>query len=245
VAKETEIQVMKVEVGELHCYILGRTPLILNRMSEKARGQLLLPHKKNAAERAGTLKHNPLEEFRASPYLDRNPNGPTLLQHLATAFKGAMRGAALDIPGATKSQIGRLTYIQGEYVSIYGVPKLLMSVTRSADINRTPDIRTRCIVPQWACELTLQFMKPILTPATVGNLLSAAGLTQGVGDWRPEKGSGTYGQFELVAPDDSRWIAVRDAGGRAAQQEAMEHPECYDSETQELLEWFDGQLAKR
>lgn len=43
---------------------------------------------------------------------------------LSTSFKGAIRSAALDMPGAKKAQIGRLTYIAGDFVGIYGVPKL-------------------------------------------------------------------------------------------------------------------------
>jgi len=89
------------------------------------------------------------------------------------------------------------------------------------------------------------YMQPILTANTVSNLLAAAGLMQGVGDWRPEKGNGTYGQFKLVNDNDPDWQRVVAAGGRKAQQAAMESPETYDAETDELLGWFDAQVAKR
>lgn len=244
--KESEIDVLKVDHGQLDFCILGTTPLILNRMSEKALHELLMPKgRKSAAEKASSLKHNPMEEFRASPYTDETGEGPTLLQHLSSAFKGAIKSAALDLPGASKSQIGRLTWVNGERVNVFGTPKLFMSVTRQADMNKTPDVRTRAIVPVWACRVSVSFVRPILREQGVANLLASAGITQGIGDWRPGKGSGTYGQFELVDADDARFLHVIEHGGRAVQSAAMEEPECYDRESKEMLAWFGVESKRR
>lgn len=244
--KESEIEVLKVDHGQLEFCVLGTSPLILNRLSEKVLHELLMPKgRKSSAEKASSLKHNPMEEFQASPYTDEDESSPTLLQHLSSAFKGAIKSAALDLPGSSKAQIGRLTWVNGERVGIYGVPKLFMSVTRSADINKTPDVRTRAIVPQWACFVSVSFVKPILREQGVANLLASAGITQGVGDWRPGKGAGTYGQFELVGSDDARFKHLVAHGGRASQLAAMEAPECYDRESKELLSWFDVESKRR
>ena len=168
-----------------------------------------------------------------------------LLAILSTAFKGAIRSAALDMPGAKKAQIGRLTYIAGEHVGIYGVAKLLMSVVRSADMNRTPDIHTRAIIPQWGCWLEVTFVEPLIRMQAVANLLAAAGLTIGVGDWRPEKGAGNYGQFRIVNRDDATFIRILEDGGRVQQAEALKYPVCYDDESTELFSWFQDERAKR
>lgn len=244
--KETEIQVLKIETGEVRFCVLGTTPMIMNRMSEKARFQLLAPAgKKNAAEKAATMKHDPMAEFRASPYTDDDDDAPTFLTHLATAFKGALKCAALDIPGANKSQIGRLSWVNGERVAVYGVPQIMMSVVRSADINKTPDIRSRVIIPQWACTVSITFVKPILNEQMVCNLFAAAGIMQGVSDWRPGKGSGTYGQFELVGEEDPRYLHVIKRGGRAAQIAGMDDPTPYDRETEEMLAWYEVESKRR
>lgn len=244
--KSVELDVLKVEHGQIDFLVLGTTPLILNRMSEKVMRELLMPKgRKTAADKASSLKHNPMQEFRASPYIDPNESAPTYLQHLSSAFKGAIKSAALDLPGSSKAQIGRLTWVNGERVSIYGVPKIFLSITRSADINRTPDVRTRAIVPQWAARVSVSFVKPNLREQSVANLLASAGLTQGVGDWRPGKGSGTYGQFELVGEDDARFQHIIAHGGRAAQKSAMSNPEPYDQESAELLEWFEAEAKQR
>jgi hypothetical protein len=243
---DTVSDILTVSTGKLDCFIVGTSPIILNRMSQKAMHELLLPKgKKTAVEKATTLKHRPLDEYRASAYTLKDDDAPTLLAVLSTAFKGALRSAALDMPGAKKSQIGRLTYVEGEYVGIFGEPKLFMSVTRSADMNKTPDVRTRAIVPKWACHLTVTFVQPLIRNQAVANLLAAAGITIGVGDWRPEKGSGSYGQFKLVGHDDPEYRDIVKNGGRAAQVRALEHPTCYDDETTELLSWFQDEISRR
>jgi hypothetical protein len=241
-----EISVMEVSRGTIEFCILGNSPLICNAMSAKAKQQLLLPPtKKNAAEKASTLKHNPMDEFRASMYMARDPASPTRIIAKATAFKGALMSAAIDIPGAAKAQIGRLAYVEGDEIPIYGIPQLLMSVTRSADMNKTPDVRTRAILPKWACRISVQYTKPILKEPAIVNLLAAAGITQGVGDWRVQKGSGNYGQFSLVGPDDKEFVRIIKEGGKVAQDKAIADPVCYDGETEELLSWFNVETKRR
>jgi hypothetical protein len=242
---ETEISdVIKVSTGSLDFFVVGTSPLVLNRMSEKAKHELLMPKgRKNAAERATSLKHLPLDEYRASAYT--LSEGPTLLAMMATAFKGALRSAALDMPGMKKAQIGRLTYIPADMISIYGVPQLFMSIVRSADMNRTPDVRTRAIVPEWACLLRVTYVEPLIRRQAVANLLAAAGITIGVGDGRPEKGAMSYGQFRITNADDADYRRIVKEGGRKSQVAALEKPTCYDRETEELLAWFETERSAR
>lgn len=245
VVEEQVVEVIEVTQGRVDFCVLGKTPLILHRLSEKAWRELLLPRKKTVADKAANLKHNPLEEYRASAYKSAGDDSPTRLLMLATSFKGALRSVAVDIPGAAKAQIGRLTYVHNDYVGIFGVPQLFMSITRSADMNKTPDVRTRAIVPQWAAHVSITYAKPILREQVVANLLAAAGIMRGVGDWRPEKGSGNYGQFELVSADHEEFKRICATGGREAQDAALETPECYDVESTEMLAWFNEEVVRR
>jgi hypothetical protein len=245
-ADSGEIQILEVVKGRMDFCILGTSPLIMNRMSQKVWFELLAPKgKKTAVEKASSLKHDPIKEFRDSPYRIADEKAPTLLALLPTAFKRAMGTAALDTPGAKKAQIGRLVYIEGEQLPVYGVPKVFMAITRSADMNRTPDVRTRAILPEWACSLSITFTKPILREQSIANLLAAAGFQSGVGDWRQEKGSGSYGSFKLVADDDKDFKRIVATQGRAAQQAALDEPEAYNEETREMLGWFDAEIARR
>lgn len=241
-----EIVIMEVTKGQMDFCVLGTSPLILNRMSQKVWFELLAPKgRKTAAEKASNLKHDPIKEFRDSVYRMEDPNAPTVLAFMPSAFKKAIGTAALDMPGAKKAQIGRLVYVQGEMLPIFGVPRLVMSITRSADMNRTPDVRTRAILPEWACRLSIVFTKPILREQSIANLLAAAGFQSGIGDWRQEKGSGSYGSFKLVSADDPDFIRITKSQARAAQQKALDNPEPYNTETSEMLRWFSVEIKRR
>jgi len=238
-------EVLKITQGGLDACLLGTSPIILNRLSEKVKHELLMPRgRKTATEKALSLKHDPFAEYRAAPYILADPREATFLAHVAAAFKGAMETAALDLPGAKKAQIGRLVRVEGEHVGLYGVPRLFMRPVRSADMNRTPDIRTRVILPTWAARVHITYPQQLIRPQAVANLLGAAGFTAGVGDWRPEKG-GNYGQFRIIEENDPAFKRVVAAGGRAAQEEGMANPVCYDDETTELLTWYQAELIER
>lgn len=241
---ETEISVNEVVEGEMTFCVLGTSPFICNRMSQKAWQELLAPQKKTAADKAANMKHDPLREFRDSPYRMASPEAPTVLAVLPSMFKQAMGTAALRLPGVRKTEILQLVNVQWENMPVYGVPKVFMAITRSADMNKTPDVRTRAILPEWACKLTVRYTKPIIREQAVANLLASAGRISGVGDWRQEKGSGSYGAFKLVSADDADFLRVTQMG-RAAQQEALDNPQAHNDETDEMLAWFDVELRRR
>ena len=246
VSTDTSIEIQQIKTGRVGMCIRGTTPLIFNSMNAKVMRDLLLPKgKKTTAEKASTLKHDPRAEFeRSMNRYDGNSN-PTRLFLPSTAFKKAAMTAALDLPGAKKSEIGRLLYINGAQISIWGVPKLFMSVVRSADMNRTPDVRTRAILDEWCCVLDVSFNLVKLRTQPVINLFSAAGITSGVGDFRQEKGAGSFGQFEICGSEDADFLRVQKSGGMLVQGAAIKAAAPYDGETAELLTWFDSEVKRR
>jgi hypothetical protein len=241
-----QVQIVELTRAKIVYHIVGETPLLMNSMSVKAQRELLLPRgRKTAAEKQGSLKHDPLQEYRDSIYRARK-GSETVLALLNTQFKAALCTAALDVPGAKKAQIGRLTSIEGgEKLALYGIPEIMCSVVRSADINKTPDIRTRCIVPRWACKVEVTYTIPVLNATVISSLFATAGYTMGVGDWRPQKGSGTFGRWRIVEPTDKEYLEIIKTGGAAAQQAALDDPESYDDETDELLSWYDVEVRRR
>ncbi len=243
----TVIEIAPIQTETITVSIRGVSPLIINRLAEKARQELLLPKgRKTTADRASNLKHDPLSEFRSSPYIRIEDDAETYLAIMASSFKKAMMGAALRLPGAKKTEIAQLVHVEGQLAGVFGIPEVFCAITRSADQNRTPDVRTRCIVPEWAAVITITYMVPIITQTSVLNLLSAAGQICGVGDWRPEKGSGTFGQFVVTDPvKDVRFQQIQRDGGRVAQITAMENAVAYNQETEELLSWFDTEVKTR
>lgn len=236
-----------LHAGEVDICIIGITPLIFNAVSLKAMQALLLPERKTRAQQKTTLKHDPLQEYRDSVYRSRDDvNALTRLEFPAPACKGVLRECAVDLPSeVTKAQVGRLTWVKGYRVPVWGVPQLIMSVVRNSDINHVPDIRTRAILPEWAMRVTIKYINPMITERVLSALLQFGGMTIGLGDWRQQKGSGSHGQFELCDPQDPRFQRLVATGGLQAQDAALEQPEFFDFESERLFDWFYQEIKRR
>lgn len=248
--------VKKAEAGTLHIdalkqgrvtlRMIGTTPLYFNAMSAKAKRTLLIGGGKKTAAEKKELKHDPEQEFRDSVY--RQPGGPTLLGFPAPGVKGAMATAALETPGVTKTSVQRLIFLPQQRVNIWGKPLLKMDVVRSADMNKTPDVRTRAFLPRWCAEVDIAFVTPTLSVHSVVSLLANAGVIVGIGDFRQEKGRGSYGTFAVAGDDLGDWSDYWSdvtAEGRAVQEAAMAEPEFADEETEELMAMLDDERLRR
>lgn len=265
---EAEIVQMSIDLKmhELEACILGTTGFVCNRVSQKSVRELLFPKgRKTAADKATSLKHDPMAEFQASPYISCNfsrnfspvaefqgsvaeslpSQTKTLIEMPAVSFKKAIESIALDVPGATKAQISRNIVAPDNRIPVYGVPQMFMAVVRSADQARTPDVRTRAIIPQWATRVRIRYPHPIFREKVVADYLALAGQLRGVGDGRAERGALSFGLFEIVDPDDPRYLAIVQTGGREAQIAAMAAPEMFDDETEELFSWFQEERLRR
>jgi hypothetical protein len=240
-----EISVKALQRGSVRLRIVGQTPLFQNRMTNKfKRGMLVGTKKKTKAERA-EIKHNPLQEFRDSAEIMRE--GPTALGLRVMAVKSAMATAALETAGLTKTSAQRLLFMPGDLVPLDGTPMLRMDPVRSADINRTPDIRSRAFLPHWGAEVEIQFITPQLSVTAVVTLLCNAGVLVGVGDFRQEKGKGAFGSFRVLGEgeDDAEWNDLVKNHGRKAQEKALADPEYADGDTAELMEFFFSETNRR
>lgn len=245
-AEKTTIDIVPMKKGAVDFCILGKTPLICEAVSLKAKQELSLPKKKKTkAEKQTSLKHNPIQEFRDSVYLMPNETAPTLLAANAMWFKAAMTSAAIDVPGATKAELGRLAQVIGYFIPLYGSPKLFTTTVRLSDMARTMDVRTRAILPEWACMIRVEFNTPQLNEKAIANLMAWAGDIRGVGGWRPQKGSGTFGQFTLVNPDHPEFRRIIETQGREVQQQCLDEALPFDLESQKLLDYFKEEAESR
>ena len=211
------ITITRIAMAESRIHIVGASPLVPHAVSAKGKGSLLFPApKKNAAEKATSMKHEPFEEFRDAAYkfLDEDRQ-PTRLYMPAGAFHGAMARVAIDMAGAKKAQIGRLTKVPGDKIAIWGTPQLWMTVVRSSDMARTPDVRTLPILPEWCCTIHVSYVSSLIKELSIVNLLAAAGEIIGIGDGRPEKGKLSMGCFRLVSEDDPDFKRIQKQATKA------------------------------
>jgi len=244
-AIETQLEIEAIRMGRITCHIIGQTPMLMHRFSQKAREQLLFPKgRANAAERADNLKHDPLTEYRETIYMNRDKSRPAAVHLPSGMFTKALASAALDMPGASKAQILRLVSIASTQIDMYGVPQMSMEMIRSSDMAKTPDVRTRAIFREWACKIEIEYVATLLGAKQIVNLLAAAGMIVGIGDWRPQKG-GSFGKFSIVEASDKNYQRIVKQGGRMAQIRAIDRPEAYDADTEELYSWFQSEVLRR
>lgn len=243
--EQAEISVTPLKRATVTLRIVGVTPLFQNRMSAKAKQQLLVGGARMGKADRAKMKHDPIAEYRESAEI--LPAGPTALGLRVTAVKAAMATAALETEGLTKTAAQRLLFMPGDFVPLYGVPQLRMDVTRSADINKTPDIRSRAFLPKWGAEIDIAFITPQLSVAAVVSLLCNAGVLVGVGDFRQEKGKGAFGSFRVLGDgeDDPEWDDLVKNHGRSAQLKALERPDYANKDTHDLMEFFHSEVKRR
>lgn len=241
----TTLVIDALKQGRASLRIIGSTPMYFNAMSVKAKRSLLIGGGKKTAAEKKEIKHDPEQEFRDSVY--RSAVGPTLLAFPAAGIKNGMATAALVTDGVKKTDVQRLIFLPQEKVSIWGKPYLRMDVVRSADMNRTPDVRTRAFLPRWCAEVDVAFVTPTLSVHSVASLLSNAGVVCGLGDFRQEKGKGSYGTFRLVSTDEDEalWTELTSNEAREVQEAALTDPQTYDEETRELWAMLRQERMRR
>lgn len=242
---DAEILIPELQRGVIRLRLIGQTPLFMNRMAAKAKQQLLVGGRRKTQSERAEIKHDPFTEYRDS--MERIGDGPAALGLRVVAVKAAMCAAAIETAGITKASAQRLLFLPGELVPLYGVPMLRMDVVRSADINRTPDVRTRAYLPRWGAEVEVHHVLPQLPVASVVTLAFNAGILIGLGDFRQEKGKGSFGSFRVITAEtpDKEWDELVKDHGRAAQLKAIDKPQFADDDTADLMDYFSEEAKRR
>ncbi len=219
--------------------IIGKTPLIVNTMSAKAKHTLMLGgRKKTAAERL-EIKHNPPEEFLESMNIDPGFHEHSDIKFPVVSFKSAMATAALVTPGMKKTDVQRLIYLPEEFCPIFGAPKLRMDITRQAGMNATPDVRTRAVFLEWATQFEIWWVEPALNRRAVVTLLNNGGVVAGVGDYRQEKGKGAFGTYVCTDEVPAHLL------DRDVQRQAVSDAEPANPESAALLDEYVAEVGRR
>lgn len=249
-AEAGPLEIADIDREAVKLIVIGTAPLFFNSMSAKAQRTLLLGgRKKTASEKRTEMKHHPVTEWRDSLYMSGDlptDEGGTLIGFPGGALKSALCEAALETPGVTKTSIGRLVSVPGEFIRVWGTPVLRCDVVRSADAAKTPDVRTRAVLRDWIAEFTIVYAKSALTRRALGSLVNNAGAVIGIGDYRQGKGRGSFGTFRIAMDDDQPLVdALKANAGFAAQTEALKRPIYWGPDTSWLIGCYKGELAER
>lgn len=199
------IELTRLEDAVIEVPIVGQTPLIPHRFSEKARR--MMPGHPDSDSKRPKQKRKPKEEAEACLYKLGNA-----LAFPATGFKAAMVGACRFFEKPSMTEAKQLFRIEGEgpeqLVKIGG-NKLGPREDPVRNANGSADLRYRYYIDGWSATLRIRFVPSRITRDSIVTLVDAAG-RGGVGDWRPsapKSFTGTYGCFRV---DDSK--EVKDVG---------------------------------
>lgn len=221
-AEAGAVQIDRIAARTMIVPIIGTTPLVVHRFSEKAKRKMLdsMQGKKDPKE-----IRDPDAEFQAAAY--RLSDGRYGFP--AVAFKSATVSAARFYPknDVTMTGLRQFLFFAGEHgedgtqlVPILGEqeaannghsiewPRMREDVVR---IGRgSTDLRYRPEFWPWRAELRVTYITSALTQGSVLSLIDAGGMGVGVGEWRPER-SGDLGMYQV---DTERGVVEFTASGQ-------------------------------
>lgn len=194
------LDVPPLEIRSLQLTLIGDSPLIVHRWSEKAKKEML--DKQMKKPQLAKEAKNPEEDYWQSMYI--LPDGS--FGFPAIAFKSAAVTAVSLISGVTKIAARGTFHIVGEYAVINGRPEPREDMVRIA--MGTADIRYRAQYFPWSTTITIRYNPYVMGPAQIANLMQHAGFGVGVGEWRAER-DGSMGLFHVASADELEAGLVR------------------------------------
>lgn len=187
--------------------LVGDSPLIMHKWTEKAKKEMLENHMKKAKTKAHDPK-DPVREFIESMYwLNGEPEEKTEKGFVNAIQNGARFGfpsvafkasavAAGYRTGVTPNMVSMNAafHIDGEFVEIIGTPQMREDMVTIG--MGKPDIRYRGEFPDWKATFQVKYNNGAISIEQLVNLFNLGGFACGIGEWRVEKG-GTFGMYHV------------------------------------------------
>jgi hypothetical protein len=194
----TTVVLPPLQIETVNVTLIGDTPLIVHRWSEKAKKQMLDKQMKKAS--AGKEAKDPERDFRESLYvLEDGSFGFPII-----GFKAAAVTACTSIGSMTKVAARQAFHVDGEFAVIEGdEPTMREDMVRVG--MGTADIRYRGEFKQWFTTIAVKYNANVMSAEQILNLMQTAGFAVGVGEWRPEK-DGQFGRFHVATAKEMKVI---------------------------------------
>ena len=194
----TTVVLPPLQIETVNVTLIGDTPLIVHRWSEKAKKQMLDKQMKKAT--AGKEPKDPERDFRESLYvLEDGSYGFPII-----GFKAAAVTACTSIGSMTKVAARQAFHVDGEFAIIEGdEPKMREDMVRVG--MGTADIRYRGEFKKWFTTIAVKYNANVMSAEQILNLMQTAGFAVGVGEWRPEK-DGQFGRFHVASAKEMKVI---------------------------------------
>lgn len=212
--EEAVVEIKPLDIQRVKIKIVGDTPLITHRWSEKAKKEILDKQTKATKTKAKDAR-DPFDDFIQSLYwLEGKPKKST-----PEAFEEAVKnGAKWGFPTNAIKQAGnsaayRLGWVKNQMqlrstyfiTSEYGeLAEIKGSIPEIREDNvtigmGTADLRYRPEFKDWYMDLVLEYnASGSLTLEQIINIINVGGYGCGLGEWRPER-DGLFGRYHVEA----------------------------------------------
>lgn len=186
---ESGIVLPRLNLQRIEILLVGDSPLICHRWSEKAKAQMLATQMKKAKQ-AKEAK-DPQADYESSLY--PHPDGGFAFP--AVAFKACAVDAASFVDGLTKVTCRGSFHVEGEWVKINGEPSMREDMVRIG--MGSADIRYRGEFKKWSAMVNISFNASAISAEQIIHLYDLAGFSCGLGEWRPQR-DGPFGRFHVA-----------------------------------------------
>jgi hypothetical protein len=194
-SKVKEITIPQLKIQFLELELIGDTPLIMHKWSEKAKKQIEDKQQKKA--KAGRDIRDPEQEFKEAMYLDSKLG----YCFPANAFKCASVRAGTDLE-MKMSDLKRAFFVEGEFVKIDSDKPFMRTDPVRIGMGST-DFRYRPQFNNWKTKLTIKYNSNVISDEQIINLFNVAGFGVGIGEMRPTAAGGfNYGCFHVKNSKD-------------------------------------------
>ena len=203
---EVKVEIPTLNINSLAITLIGDSPLISHKWSDKAKQQMLDKQMKKAKQ--GKEAKDPWKDFCDSLYwLTERPESTSeddvanaKFGFPAVAFKAAAVNACSQVDGLTKVNARAAFHIDQELVEIIGTPQIREDMVRIG--MGTADIRYRGEFKDWEVGFVVRYNAQVFSAEQIVNLFNVAGFGVGVGEWRPQK-NGSYGMFHVATEGEA------------------------------------------
>lgn len=204
--KEQGVVIRAINLQTVGVKIVGRSPYVMNRFSEKAKQRMMKVQKEGAVARSKKVREP--KDFKAEMEGATHRADEGWCGIPAPAFRNAMISACRTV-GYKMTHAKLAIGIEEDgfdandgmpLVKIHGVPKMCTLPCRNAD--GSCDIHPRPMwKPGWTAKVRVSYDADMFTATDVLNLLVRAGLQVGIGagrnDSRQSAGLG-WGSFKVI-----------------------------------------------
>lgn len=191
---KTKVSIPSFKIKMVQIPIVGVSPLIVHKFSEKAQ-KMIEDKQQGAAKNAKHELRQPEEDYEGAKH--KSPLGWEGFP--AAGFKAAMiRGAKMI--GLVMKDTQTAFFVKADCEETQLV-KINAKARMRTDMVRvgmgSADIRYRPEYVDWSATLTIEFNEGVLSIDQLHQLVQAAGYGCGIGEMRPERTKFGYGRFKI------------------------------------------------